>query len=259
MPDFHPGVDNIRVGMVYNRTATVSELDGLKRYIPNVSDCDSVTTSDLVKWFVRGILAGICISMGGVVLLGTMASVGAQYKWVGACLFAIGLFTVIHFGFNLYTGKIGYVLENDRVYLVQVALGLIGNLVGCLIIGYAFQFDGAVTMCEAKIDGLDLSDPYSIFVNLMKGVMCGMLMFIAVDYHKTKGSFLATFVAVPVFIMAGFEHSIADMFYFSSAMMWDMDAVIFILIIIIGNAIGGMLIPAYRLYINGERKTDKVQ
>ena len=209
---------------------------------------------ELVKWFVRGILAGICISMGGVVLLGTTASVGAEYKWVGACLFAIGLFTVIHFGFNLYTGKIGYVLQNDKVYLVEVAMGLIGNLVGCLFIGYAFQFDGAVAMCQAKIDSLDFSDLYTVFNTLMKGVMCGMLMFIAVDFYKTKGSYIATFVAVPVFIMAGFEHSIADMFYFSSAMMWDLDAVIFILIIIIGNALGGMLIPAYRLFVNGERE-----
>ena len=209
---------------------------------------------ELVKWFVRGILAGICISMGGVVLLGTTASVGAEYKWVGACLFAIGLFTVIHFGFNLYTGKIGYVLQNDKVYLVEVAMGLIGNLVGCLFIGYAFQFDGAVAMCQPKIDSLDFTDLYTVFNTLMKGVMCGMLMFIAVDFYKTKGSYIATFVAVPVFIMAGFEHSIADMFYFSSAMMWDLDAVIFILIIIVGNALGGMLIPAYRLFVNGERE-----
>ena len=147
-------------------------------------------------------------------------------------------------------------LENDKTYLVQVAVGLIGNLVGCLFIGYAFQFDGAVAMCEAKINSLDFSDLYTVFTTIMKGVMCGMLMFIAVDFHKTKGSFLATFVAVPVFIMAGFEHSIADMYYFSSAMMWDLDAVLFIILIIIGNALGGIMIPAYRLYINGERKKE---
>jgi formate/nitrite transporter FocA (FNT family) len=84
-----------------------------------------------------------------------------------------------------------------------------------------------------------------------------MLMYIAVDFHKSKGSFLATFVAVPVFIMAGFEHSIADMYYFTSAMMWNLDAAVFIILIIIGNGLGGILIPAYRLYINGERKKDQ--
>ena len=90
----------------------------------------------------------------------------------------------------------------------------------------------------------------------MKGVMCGMLMFIAVDFHRTRKSYIATFVAVPVFIMAGFEHSIADMYYFTSAMMWNVDSVIFILLIIVGNAIGGLLIPAYKLYINGENNKD---
>jgi formate/nitrite transporter FocA (FNT family) len=54
--------------------------------------------------------------------------------------------------------------------------------------------------------------------------------------------------------MAGFEHSIADMYYFTSAMMWNLDSIIFIIVIIIGNALGGMLIPAYRLYVNGERE-----
>lgn len=256
MPDFLPGVVLIAGGTVYKPTATVSRLVLLKRYIPNVPDFSTVVP-DIVKWFVRGILAGICISMGGVVLLGTTAACGPEFKWVGACLFAIGLFTVIHFGFNLYTGKVGYVLENDRMYLVQVAMGLIGNLVGCLFIGYAFQFPGAETMCQAKIDSLDFSDLYTVFNTLMKGVMCGMLMYIAVDFHKSKGSFLATFVAVPVFIMAGFEHSIADMYYFTSAMMWNLDAAVFIILIIIGNALGGLLIPAYRLYINGERKKDQ--
>ncbi len=209
---------------------------------------------DILKWLVRGILAGMCISMGGVVFIQTTVACGPDFKWVGACLFAIGLFTVIHFGFNLYTGKIGYVLQNDRIYLVEVAMGLIGNLIGCLFIGYAFQFDMAETMCQAKIDALDFGDMYTVFNTLMKGVMCGMLMFIAVDFYKTKGSFIATFVAVPVFIMAGFEHSIADMYYFTSAMMWNPDSIIFIIVIIIGNALGGMLIPAYRLYVNGERE-----
>ena len=87
-----------------------------------------------------------------------------------------------------------------------------------------------------------------------KGVFCGVLMYIAVDNYKSKGSMLGTFICVPVFILAGFEHSIADMFYFSSAMMWNMDSFLFTLAILFGNMIGCCLIPAYRLYVNGEEK-----
>lgn len=207
---------------------------------------------DYLKWFIRAILAGICIGMGGVVFIQTTVACGSEFKWVGATLFAIGLFTILHYGFNLYTGKIGYVLEREKIFLLEVLITIIGNFVGCLIAGYFFQLPMAETMCEAKIDSF-LADG-GVIDALAKGVMCGILMYIAVDYYFKKQSFIATFVCVPVFIMAGFEHSIADMFYFSSAMMWNADAFLFILVILLGNAIGGLLIPAYRLFVNGERK-----
>ena len=89
---------------------------------------------------------------------------------------------------------------------------------------------------------------------IVKGVMCGVLMYIAVDVYKSKGSYLGVFICVPVFILAGFEHSIADMFYISSAMMWNMDTFLFTLAILFGNLIGCCLIPAYRLFVNGEEK-----
>ena len=59
--------------------------------------------------FIKAILAGAAISIGGIVFL------SCDVKYVGAFLFSTGLVTVCMFGFNLYTGKIGYVLENDKV------------------------------------------------------------------------------------------------------------------------------------------------
>jgi formate/nitrite transporter FocA (FNT family) len=74
-------------------------------------------------------------------------------------------------------------------------------------------------------------------------------MFIAADFYKTRKSFTATFFCVPVFILSGFEHSIADMFYFCSAGVYSLDGVVFILTVIVGNAIGGVLIPVCRKYM----------
>lgn len=197
-----------------------------------------------VQWFFKAILAGMMISIGGVVLLETTAQCGQEFKWVGAVLFSVGLYAVVLYGLNLYTGKVGYILENDRTYLLEVVITIIGNFVGCMIVGYAFPIDSAVAMCQTKL-GLD------ILPALMKGVMCGLLMYIAVDTYRTKSTPLAVFIAVPVFIMAGFEHSIADMFYFFSAgMMWSLESLTFIGVILVGNLIGCCLLPAYRLYID---------
>jgi formate/nitrite transporter FocA (FNT family) len=168
-------------------------------------------------------------------------------KWVGAFLFSLGLFAVVTYGFNLYTGKVGYILQNDRIYLLEVLITIIGNFIGCLIMGYFFQFPLAETMVQGKID-LFFADG-GLIDAIVKGVMCGVLMYIAVDVYKSKGSYLGVFICVPVFILAGFEHSIADMFYFCAAGAFNIDSLVFILVVIIGNAIGGVLIPLCRKYM----------
>ena len=46
-----------------------------------------------------------------------------------------------------------------------------------------------------------------------------------------------------MFILAGFEHSIANMFYFGAANMLNLQSIGYLCIVILGNAIGGMLFP----------------
>jgi len=88
-----------------------------------------------------------------------------------------------------------------------------------------------------------LDDPIMI---ICKGIFCGMLMFIAADVYKNKKSYLGAFICVPVFILAGSEHSIADMFYFCAAGVFSLDMLIFILLVALGNAIGGVIIPLFQ-------------
>ena len=74
-------------------------------------------------------------------------------------------------------------------------------------------------------------------------VFCGFLMFIAVDGYKQSGSPVILFLGVGAFILCGFEHCIADMFYFSVAGMWPAQAAAAVLVITLGNSVGGILIP----------------
>lgn len=208
--------------------------------------------SHYAKSFLRAVLAGMAIGMGGCVFMGTA---DAGFKWVGAILFSIGLFTVFTFGLDLYTGKVGYFVNNKPPYLVYLLVIIVGNFVGTLITGYMIPMEDMVS--DATISSLvakRLTD-IDYFRVFCKGVFCGILMFIAADYYKTKKKYLATFVCVPVFILAGFEHSIADMFYFCSggAYIFDndllVDAVLFILVVLLGNAVGGAIIPECRKYM----------
>jgi len=203
--------------------------------------------NEYLRWFLKAMLAGMMISVGGWVFL------SCSEKIVGAVLFSIGLFTVLVYGFYLYTGKVCYIFNNPPSYIWLVLITIIGNYVACLIMGYFLPCGTAEMMCNNKL-------ALSYTQILVRAFGCGILMYIAVDQYLNHQFIWATFICVPVFIMAGFEHSIADMFYFASAkMIFQPDTVVFILIVVLGNAIGCSLIPLVRRYLdqpaNGQKTT----
>ena len=206
-----------------------------------------------LRTLVLAIAAGFCIGIGGIVFL------MQDSKLAGAFLFAIGLLTILVFKFNLFTGMIGYLTENlgkkNWIYVLTVVVVWVGNFIGtacaALLAKATRLADGIVTKCDAMVL-TKLSDSWYSLIIL--GVFCGILMFIAVDTYKKnieKKDFLcvvATFMGVMVFILAGFEHSIADMFYFtlSGKVLESLGS---LGLITLGNAIGGNIIPLFQLAV----------
>ncbi|MBO5586226.1 MAG: formate/nitrite transporter family protein [Prevotella sp.] len=149
------------------------------------------------------ILAGICISIGCVVNL----RVGGV---AGAVLFAFGLTTVVYYGMKLYTGTAGFIRRKGDWSML--ALVLIGNIIGCLLtawlIGYA-QPD-CIEPASSILAGRLAKGPWACF---LLAIGCGFIMTTAVEFAR-KGKMLPLIFGVPVFILCGFAHSIADAFYF---------------------------------------------
>lgn len=198
-----------------------------------------------LKTFVYGILAGICISIGGAVFL------SLDNKVLGSLFFTCGLFTICTFGFNLYTGKICYVFERDKDYAIDLLFIWLGNLVGTFlsaVLLLSTRVGAAMSEKAAGMVNTKLNDsPLSIFI---LAIMCDILIFIAVDgYGKNPhelGKYLALFFGVMVFILCGFEHCVANMFYISIAKMWSGKAFLYVLIMTLGNSVGGVIIPLIR-------------
>lgn len=189
--------------------------------------------------FCKAVLAGIAIAIGGIIYL------SVENKIIGALLFTVGLYAIVLNGLFLYTGKVGYlVVEKDKKeYLLILLTTWLGNLVGTAIGAFAFLntrnalvAQNVDIICDAKLD----DTPLSIFI---LAVFCGLLMYIAVDGFKEKGNPIILFMGVSVFILCGFEHCIANMFYFALAQAWSGKAVLYLLIMTLGNSVGGILIP----------------
>ena len=184
----------------------------------------------MISHFIKAILAGVCISAGCNVYL------SCDNKYIGAVLFAVGLITILLFEFNLYTGKVGYIVNNPPNFIQVVIIILIGNIIGCVYMGTIFPSDFARVLCENKMQ--------IPFINtLWKSIMCGLLMFIAVDTYKNYHNLIPTIFCVPTFILSGYEHSIADITYFIMGRVFSFKSLLFIVTVILGNALGGMIIP----------------
>lgn len=195
-----------------------------------------------MKHLVKSILAGIMIGIGATAYL------SVENKIIGSALFSIGLFIILTKELNLFTGKIGYIFDNGLAYAKEVLITLLGNFIGTFSFGYILRFtristvamQNAQRICETKF-----ADSYLSI--LILSVFCGILMYLAVDgYKKSKDNFskyAGVFLAIPVFILCGFEHCIANMYYFTIGNMWSLNTLIFLGIMILGNSIGGVIFP----------------
>lgn len=193
----------------------------------------------------KSILSGILISIGGSVYL---SSVVAGFPWFGAVLFSAGLFTICEYGLNLYTGKVGYIgyKFKDIKYIGLVALICLINIITTFVLGILIgKFfpsirDAALTTYAKKLDA-------SLLKAFVSSIFCGMLMFLAVDTWK-RGKILGVFIYVPVFIICGFDHSIANSFYNGAALSdftFTWKNLAFVLLVILGNGLGGILFPVF--------------
>lgn len=203
-----------------------------------------------MKTFIKAIMAGIAISLGGTIYL------SMENHVVGAFLFSIGLFTIYTFGLDLYTGKVCYILNKKPSYLKTVLIVLLGNAVGTVSMGYLFRFTKLSKLVghTSEIVSAKLSD--TILSTFIMAIFCGLLMCIAVIGFQTikdgTGKYLALILPIMVFILSGFEHSIADLFYFSFANAWNLKAMGYILVITFGNMIGGSLLPLVAKIVDGK-------
>lgn len=212
----------------------------------------------LISTAIKGFLAGVAISIGGALYI--MTKVYTDNTVLAAVLFSIGLILVCNFGFFLYTGKICYLLDElvvkkNKGFVLELIVGLIFNIIGATLVGvllrnFKIMNDYAVDMMKIKFE-----NPLW-YLMILKGIFCGLLINFAVEgYRKSEtslGKYLILILCVSGFIICGFEHSIADDFYI--AVSGVSGTLVPLVLIILGNTIGGLIYPSLTLLLS---KLDK--
>ena len=148
------------------------------------------------------IMAGICIGIAG---FGYLAVGGI----VGAVTFAFGLLAVVHYRLKLYTGTAGFFAKGE---LLQLCTILAMNIVGCLLVALMARMspmplqDAAQHILEGRLNA-------GIVQSGVLAIGCGFIMTTAVKWGR-EGKFLPLLFGVPLFIICGFPHCVADAFYY---------------------------------------------
>lgn len=187
------------------------------------------------------ILAGVAIGIAG---FGYLAIGGLA----GAVLFAFGLLTVVGYKLKLYTGTAGFINKGDLPDLLVI---LLGNIVGCLLVGLLTRASNLDLQAAAqKILEVRLQNG-ALRCGLL-GIGCGFIMTTAVTFSREK-NYLPLLFGVPLFIICGFTHCVADAFYYISVPAAFLKAhwleIIGVYVsIVIGNFIGCNLVRIFGLH-----------
>ena len=176
--------------------------------------------------------------------IGCMVYLACSSKLLGAVLFSAGLFFVLTFRGVLFTGICGLPTPWRKLLAVYLLNGL-----GILLAGSLTWTGKAIpTAAAAVVTGKLNASPLSWLTN---GLLCGVMMYLAVTGFKQSENpvhgLASVLYGVPVFILAFFEHSIADMGYVAMAlphltMLQVGQSLLMVLVVTVGNVLGSKLV-----------------
>ncbi len=250
-----------------------------------------------LKMVVLGIFAGMFIGFAGIAsnVAGATVANPSISRLVSACVFPAGLAMVLIAGSELFTGNnliIIAVLEKKikaREMFKNWFFVFLGNFIGATLVAGMVVYGGTPELFEGalaeKMVASALSRVNQTFVEaFIRGILCNILVCIAVwaafAAKTVSGKLLMSFWPIMLFVLCGFEHSIADIYFgvagiltaaeygiAAKGLTWGSFLVNNLLPVTLGNIVGGSGIvgagywflflrhtPGYVLPIQAEQK-----
>ena len=190
---------------------------------------DKNKTFDILR---SAFLAGVCIGIAGFGYL-------AEKSIIGAVLFAFGLLTVVNYKLKLYTGTAGFIKHGE---IKDLLLILLGNIIGCLSIAMVLRCSPMENLQPTAQAILQTRLNTGFVQGGILAIGCGFIMTTAVTFAR-QGQYLPLLFGVPLFIICGFPHCIADAFYYLCVPIDFItsniaEVLLFYISIVLGNFIG---------------------
>ncbi len=262
-----------------------AELFGLDAYAPQeiAARVQAVgvgkTRLPLLTQALLGMLAGAFVGLGALMftLVASDASLGfAAARVLGGLVFSLGLVLVTVAGAELFTGNnliamawasghvsTGALLRNWALVGAANFAGAAGLALLVWLSGHASMNDGAVGRAVVGIASAQAALPW--LEAFARGVLCNVLVCMAVWMafagRTVTDKAVAIVFPITAFVAAGFEHSIANMYFFPLAMLLGAplgvdDLLRHLALVIAGNLVGGSVLVAgvyWVIYLRPQR------
>ncbi len=229
------------------------------------------------KLVILGFLGGMFIALGAVgnIIVSSSlikSNVGGA-KYLGASVFPVGLIMIVVLGAELFTSNtlIFTGVLNKKISVNQMLYNWItiylANFLGALFVSYitikTHNFNNeSMELLKSIAEHKTHAEPYLIF---LKGILCNVLVCGAVlAAYCSKdiiGRIFAIWFPIMLFIILGYDHCIANMFYLTAAKFGGVDITFAgmgknLLFATIGNIVGGSLLIGTSLYITYFKKSE---
>ena len=213
---------------------------------------EKMTARELIVFCLMAVFAGIAVGIGGTASLISASRMGSGYgKILGGLLFSLGMYAIISFEMKLFTGMVATIPKMGVKNMWKLPVCFICNAIGVALVAVLLAF--SPIQAEVKVEAVKLisgkinAESWALS-SLCSGILCGILITMSIwasHYAPAKGLSTTVGVILPIVVFAfcGFDHSVANMlyFYFLGEVSWHVTA--YILLSILGNAIGGVLLP----------------
>lgn len=227
-------------------------------------------TQSLPRLLLLGALAGAFIAFAGVA-----ASVGGALggKLASATIFPIGLTMVLLAGSELFTGNCLFLMPLLRRNITAghmlrnwVAVYL-GNLLGSVAVAFLVVQCGALDgIAEATVAAAVTKAALPFGVALLRGVLCNFLVCLAVWMafcaQSAGGKVVSLFGPIFLFVLCGFEHSVANMYYIPAGIFLAENGEVTwlslwqnLLPVTLGNMVGGCGLGGILYLLYGRKNT----
>ncbi len=223
---------------------------------------EKMTKKQLLTFILLAVCSGIMIGISGTASLCAVALYEKWGKLVGACLFSLGIYAIVTFEMKLFTGMVSKIPDMGLKNLWQLPVCFLGNILGVAVVALLVSTmplgDNIAPQAASLAQGKLQANKWALSA-LCSSALCGALITLSVNAvrycpQKSVSATVGVLFPIVAFAFCGFDHSVANVFYFHFLGTCSWKIIGYECVCILGNTLGGIALPLVLRLRNGQNK-----